>query len=299
MVRTPLDPAVQPFLADHRIDGVPVLPGVMGIEAFAEVAGLLVPDRHVSAIEDVDFREPVKFYRDEPRTVTVSAVVTPDTDGAGGARDDLLAHCRLTATRDLPGQETPRETVHFTGRVRLAARAPEPVPAAPPQEAATADGAESVVTRDAIYAIYFHGPAYQVVERAWRHGNGIAGRLRAALPPDLRSAAGPLVARPRLVELCFQAAGVEELGSTGRLALPLHVDRVVLPTVEREEEPAAAEATVQATVAVEPGADGFTAQVVDQAGQVLVRLDGYRTVELPDAIDQRLLDPLQTALAAR
>ena len=39
-VETTLDPAAQPFLHDHRIDGTPVLPGVMGIEAFAEVAAL-------------------------------------------------------------------------------------------------------------------------------------------------------------------------------------------------------------------------------------------------------------------
>ncbi len=38
VVRTTLDPAEQPFLDDHRIDGTPVLPGVMGMEAFAEVA---------------------------------------------------------------------------------------------------------------------------------------------------------------------------------------------------------------------------------------------------------------------
>src|ERR1019366_1875457 len=33
-METMLDPAVQPFLYDHRIDGTPVLPGVMGIEGF-------------------------------------------------------------------------------------------------------------------------------------------------------------------------------------------------------------------------------------------------------------------------
>src|SRR5271157_3548811 len=31
-METTLDPAAQPFLYDHRIDGTPVLPGVMGIE---------------------------------------------------------------------------------------------------------------------------------------------------------------------------------------------------------------------------------------------------------------------------
>ena len=37
-METTLDPTAQPFLYDHRIDGTPVLPGVMGIEAFAEAA---------------------------------------------------------------------------------------------------------------------------------------------------------------------------------------------------------------------------------------------------------------------
>ena len=72
-VETTLDPTAQPFLNDHRIDGTAVLPGVMGIEAFAEVARLLVPGWHVVRIEDVDFLAPVKFYRDEPRTLTIRA----------------------------------------------------------------------------------------------------------------------------------------------------------------------------------------------------------------------------------
>ena len=55
VVRTTLDPARQPFLDDHRIDGTPVLPGVMGMEAFAEAAVLAAPDGYrLDAVEDVD-----------------------------------------------------------------------------------------------------------------------------------------------------------------------------------------------------------------------------------------------------
>ena len=42
VVQTTLDPVAQPFLDHHRIDGTAVLPGVMGMEAFAEVARLLL-----------------------------------------------------------------------------------------------------------------------------------------------------------------------------------------------------------------------------------------------------------------
>ena len=74
---TELDPATQPFLDDHRIDGTPVLPGVMGIEAFAEAACLLAPGWEVSAIEDVEFLDPFKWYRDEPRRVEVHVRAVP------------------------------------------------------------------------------------------------------------------------------------------------------------------------------------------------------------------------------
>ncbi len=68
-METTLDPTVQPFLNDHRIDGTPVLPGVMGIEAFAEAALCVHPGWYVEAIEEVNFLAPFKFYRDQPRTV--------------------------------------------------------------------------------------------------------------------------------------------------------------------------------------------------------------------------------------
>ena len=66
-------PAVQPFLYDHQIDGTPVLPGVMGIEAFAEAALCVLPGWQVEAVEDVNFLAPFKFYRSEPRTMTIEA----------------------------------------------------------------------------------------------------------------------------------------------------------------------------------------------------------------------------------
>ncbi len=79
IVRTTLNPEEQPFLDDHRIDGVPVLPGVMGLEAFAEVARLLAPGWRVTSLEDVYFDSPVKFHRDEPRTLTVTALLSRRT----------------------------------------------------------------------------------------------------------------------------------------------------------------------------------------------------------------------------
>ena len=53
-VESALDPKEQGFLNDHRIEGIPVLPGVMGMEGFAEIAALVLPGWSVKAVEDVD-----------------------------------------------------------------------------------------------------------------------------------------------------------------------------------------------------------------------------------------------------
>ncbi len=59
------------------------------------------------------------------------------------------------------------------------------------------------------------------------------GSLAVDLPPNHQPDDAPLLVEPRLIELCFQTAGILELGTTGRLALPLRVGRVlVFPVTE-------------------------------------------------------------------
>jgi hypothetical protein len=287
-VETTLDPAEQPFLDHHRIDGTPVLPGVMGVEGFAEAATLLFPDLRAAAVEDVEFLAPFKFYRGEPRTLTLRALFRADGE-------DLIADCALIGRRTLPGQAEPQETLCFRARVRLApeVESEEALPAGMP---AVAHAAEGVGAGD-IYRIYFHGPAYQVMESAWREGDGVAGRLAGALPPDHRPQEVPTLMEPRLIELCFQTAGVGELGTRGKMALPLHVDRVSMlrrpngGTLTAVARPRGGDGDGEAMGAVD-------AYVVDDEGNLYVTLSGYRTIELPGGVDPERLAPLQDAMRA-
>ncbi|MFW2382364.1 MAG: SDR family NAD(P)-dependent oxidoreductase, partial [Acidimicrobiales bacterium] len=266
VVRTTLDPAEQPFLNDHRIDGVPVLPGVMGMEAFAEAARLVAPDHHVVAVEEVAFNAPLKFYRDEPRELTISAVVQPDGEG-------FIADCRLIAERLLPGSDTPQRTTHFTGRVRLSPHAPDSAQSEP-----VADHDSPTLEADRVYTFYFHGPAYQVVDSAWRAADQSVSALADPLPDNHSPSDLPLTTAPRLVELCFQTAGLWQAGREDRLALPMRVD-----SAQVLADPSTAQGVVHArSTEIESGV--FDCEVVDSEGKVIVRLNGYRTVPLPAPI---------------
>ena len=270
--KTLLDPAVQPFLYDHQIEGTPVLPGVMGIEAFAEAATSMLPGWNVASIEDIDFLAPFKFYRKEARTVTTEAVWHREAEA-------LVALCRLQGTRTLANQTEPQVTTHFTGRVKLT----KDEVSLGTTERVNLPG-DAVVKSDSIYQIYFHGPAYRVLERAWRDGKKIVGQFAMDLPANHAPAERSLLMAPRLIELCFQTAGLCEIATDGRMGLPLHVNRVaaVMPPPN-----------VSLYAVVTPHDGTFDAEVIDATGKRYVVLSGYRTVTLPREIDKQLFKALQ------
>jgi hypothetical protein len=271
-----LQPAAQPFLDHHRIDGTAVLPGVMGIEAFAEAGRLLFPELHVTAMEDVAFLAPFKFYRDEPREIEVRCRFEEDGD-------DVVVACGLWGRRVLAGRSEAQETLHFRGCVRLAREPVATRKAEPPLK----PGSRRLEAAD-LYRVYFHGPAYRVLEQAWSAGDRVAGSLAAGLPPGHEPAEAPLATRPRLLELCFQTAGAWEIASSGRMGLPQQLDRVSFAP--------GSEARAAVAVVTPVGGDACDARVVDADGNVLVTLEGYHTVAVPQLLPEDLVEPIRRAL---
>jgi acyl transferase domain-containing protein/NAD(P)-dependent dehydrogenase (short-subunit alcohol dehydrogenase family)/acyl carrier protein len=275
-IESSLDPAVQPFLRDHKIDGTAVLPAVMGIEAFAEAARCFLPAWQVESIEDVNFLAPFKFYRDEPRDLRVETRIHP-------AAGRLLADCRLIGSRVLPNQAEVQRTTHFTARVRLANHPIQP----PASRAFVAPSGRCVESAD-IYLLYFHGPAYQVMEKAWFDGKRVIGLLAKGLPPNHHPSELLTVMAPRLIELCFQTAGLWELAMQGRMGLPRQVREVSVFQPSN-----AASNRLYAVVSPDPAQGTFDAEVLDSEGNCYLRLNGYQTVTLANAIDPVSLKPLQ------
>jgi NAD(P)-dependent dehydrogenase (short-subunit alcohol dehydrogenase family)/acyl carrier protein len=278
-IETPLDPKQQPFLYDHQIDGTPVLPGVMGIEGFAEATLCALPGWHIDAVEDVDFLAPFKFYRGEPRSLKIEAEFRADGD-------QLVAACRLIGHRTLPNQTEPQLTTHFTARVRLSKHPPAPSVGRSPRPAES-----QIISQPQIYSVYFHGPAYQVVAGAWWEEDRMVGQFVADLPPNHQPAERPLAIAPRLIELCFQTAGLFEMSAHGRMGLPQHVDKIQLL---RMPDPAAG--PLYCVVKAGPS-DSMDADVVDGAGNCYLQVIGYRTVVFREEISAEPLRALAHATA--
>ena len=145
-----------------------------------------------------------------------------------------------------------------------------------------------------VYRLYFHGPAYQVVGSAWRQGDGAAARLAADLPAQFTPGGTgatdePTLTGTRLVELCFQTAGLLEAGTEARLALPSHVEALRLYAVPAEGPDLVATARPN-------GRRGFDCVVCDAAGTVVLRVEGYGTVPLPDPLPADVHAPIRSAM---
>ena len=236
----------------------------MGLEAMAATARVGFPEMHVTSLEDVEFHAPFKFYRDEPRTVTVRA--TFEADG-----DDVLARCAVTGARTLVGRDEPEVTTHFTGTVRLSASEPSVV-----RERAVPEPDGAVVGADSIYRTYFHGPAYRVLERAWWTEDLVTGRFATDLPPNNEPEDRSTVTTPRLVELAFQTAGLAEIARAERMGLPFGFQRLEILQPAGE--------TAGSAVASTAGDDTFDVDVADTEGRVVLSVRGYRTSALPGRV---------------
>ena len=265
-VRTTLDPAAEPFLFDHQVEpGLAYLPGVMGIEAFAQLAVTLAPGHRVDAVRDVRFASPLKFHRDRPRALVLRARIQPASDG------DLCARVAL-CTQVRPDPQRPaRTTRHFTAEVSLTRRPAETprLRVEPPPE-----GLPVVESQD-IYDTYFHGPAYRVLKRVTVDAHRAWGELADGLPPDTAAGQGRWLTAPRLVELCFQAAGLWAIAHRRVLALPESVEdvRILRPTGSGANG---------LTAVVVARDESFDVHVVDSEGDVYVAVTGYRTVTIAE-----------------
>ena len=278
-----LDPQEKAYLRDHSINGIPVLPGVVGIEGFTRAA------KHISSalaaansgfeverLENIEFLAPFKFYGNRSRAMAWKA-------GATRVQEGLRVDVTLESdTERVMGKVD--HVQHFKGQVYLTLKdIVTPNNAVPPKW-----GKNNEVTAAEIYQLFFHGPSFQVLEAAQRSGNNVLGRFNNSLI-DINADEPGLFTTPLLIELCFQTAGLWEAGSTGNLGLPhsigkLRVYRNVIngTSIFAEVKPKEVD-----------GQLFFDARVVDSKGNVYLDLSDYRTTPQVDTPEDHHLMPMK------
>ncbi|MGX2993283.1 type I polyketide synthase [Streptomyces sp. JNUCC 64] len=139
-----------PYLQDHVLDGEPLLPGVMALEAMAQAATAVVGRSRVTALTDVVFHRAVTVAEHGTTVLRTAALARHDgavdvvlrTDGTGFAADHVSGTVLLGPPDGPPGApEAP--TTSGPGPD------PAPVGPAPTEPAEAADTAETAETEPA------------------------------------------------------------------------------------------------------------------------------------------------------
>ena len=76
VIDTPVSVATDPYLDDHVFEGQRLLPAVLGFEAMAQAATVLLGEDGPPTVLDAVFRRPVVVPRDRPVTIRVAVLVT-------------------------------------------------------------------------------------------------------------------------------------------------------------------------------------------------------------------------------
>ncbi len=271
-----VDPARDPWILDHVIGGVPLLPGVVAVELMAEAAGLLYPDWHFAGVRDLRFHLAVKILKDRPVALRVRA---RSLDAPGGHQRAVAVRVESDFTSEA-GVVLVRDRLHYEGLVLLAPRPPDPLRALPRPAPA---GAGEVTSGAAIYgagAMLPHGPRFRVLsELRMFEGTGAVGivapldeAVALAIP-----AGGALATAPLAREAAFQTAGLWEAFQRGRFGVP-HGCR----SLEHFGRPPAGVGLVAAATPVRgpSGEIEHRIELVGEDGLVYDRMDSFTTVQI-------------------
>jgi enediyne polyketide synthase len=204
--------ASEPFLAQHLVDGRPILPGAFALEMLAEAAALARPGERVVEVSGFRIDVPVALARE-------TLDVRLEVEGAGA---ELAARLVTRLPVAIPAG---RERVHAVAAVRLAASAPEARSHAIPETDARVRARSFYrLSRDPVAL----GPLF--CRARWIDIRGVEGRATVeAFDPRrvVPGLAAPVFqVDPLLLDSAFQVAGSVEGYGEGWVCVPIAIARL-------------------------------------------------------------------------
>ncbi len=204
-----------PYLADHSINGTPYVPGVMGIETFAEAAAAVSGEKP-KVLKDLRFTVPIKLLRGKP----VNALVR-----ANAARNgyDLRIESDFVNAK---GVKLGSTKTHFSARFE---------PGAPKggwdalEKPALPRHAKYKITAEEIYKVYFHGPSFRVLDGIISiEKDAVLGVFKRPTAALWRIKTPGLLFHPMVLEALFQTCGWRDIHFSRKIMLPDAVGRALV-----------------------------------------------------------------------
>lgn len=261
-MRIQIDPARERFLADHVVDGTPLLPTVMALDLMVRAASPRRPPTARLVVRDLEVGQPILVP--DATAVYVDVTVGPPT-----SRGRV---CEIVATQT--------GAVHYRATIETrAGRMSNPIPG-------LVWPIRLTVHADTVYPPFFHGPTFRVVGGLGRVADGVVASMADGLPP-LQWSSGDVQIRPRLLELLMQGCGLASFADSGRMMIPSRIDLMtwyaagLRPVAGVCEEQAAAHVFLRGSRSDHrPDDAAYDGLVLARSGEVLLTVEGYHAADL-------------------
>ncbi|MEV7990160.1 SDR family NAD(P)-dependent oxidoreductase [Micromonospora sp. NPDC085948] len=236
----------QPWLADHTVSGIVLLPGT----AFVELAVRAGDEVGCDQIEELTLHSPLPL----PERGGIALQVRI------GAADDAGRRPLTMSSRPEHDTDGRQWATHASGIITTGRLEPADLTAWPPPGA-------SVVNIDGYYesaehAGYGYGPTFRGLRAAWRRGDEVFAQV--ALPEHARAEAARFGLHPALLDAATHVLGLGDFFDTDTLRLPFAWNAVSLHAA------GATELRVRLSPA---GPDTVTVDVADSTGRPVLHAD--------------------------
>jgi acyl transferase domain-containing protein/thioesterase domain-containing protein/acyl carrier protein len=271
-----LDLNAKPWLKDHRLGNHIVFPGAGYVETALAVGALHFPESQIE-IEDVEFLRALHLPEGK-EAIQLQTVYSPrDSSVTFSTHENAL---EADWNRNATAKIRPRVAVvpASLDLKRLKASLPEHL---------STDQVYATSTRRGL----LYGPMFRAIDSVWRRDGEALGKI--CLPQPHVASADQFRIHPSLLDGCFQLVMISAPPSDDKITfVPVRIDRVTFfappgPIVFCHAK------LVHASLL----SPAFDVEIVDPAGRVLMRIDGYHaqavrghTASAPDAPENWLYE---------
>ncbi|MCG2726614.1 MAG: polyketide synthase dehydratase domain-containing protein, partial [Elusimicrobia bacterium] len=259
--------AEDPYLLDHSINGTPYVPGVMGIETFAQTAAFVL-GKTPKVIKDIHFHLPIKLLKNKPVRIKITA--EKENNGLIGMKmeSDFI---------NSKGVKLGKTRTHFT------AKAAEKFKSrwASIEKPSIPEKRKYKIDKDNIYKVYFHGPSFQVLDGIISLDKDKAlGVFKKPKTPLWQTKDENLISNPMAIEAAFQNCGFRDIHFESKMALPDSVDEIIIHNNDDRTEELYVYSVYKGLNS--EGKSAYDAFVFDKDGNIRIEIMNY--VAIPTKI---------------
>ncbi|NHJ47486.1 MAG: KR domain-containing protein, partial [Asgard group archaeon] len=258
------------YLNHHRFDNIPFLPGVIGLEIFAELAKLVYPKLQLVGFKDVEFKSAVKFTNDKSRVL--KSYISFSDNGLD---------CILTSEFVKDGVVVGNPTIHFKANVLLGKRIEEQCKKPKLKETALAD-------KKVIYTILPHGPLFQVLKEINDVDKEIIAKASINGKNQFSFENKGFTSPPLVIESGFQTMGLLDIIKENKLGLPLGIKSLV---INKTTEPP----TIIRGTKIRDADFGsvYNFEILTKSGQVVLKAEDYSTALVDFGADLKNVEEIK------